>query len=42
VGDTAIELLAALVVAFHACQALLAILQDYDADQPRLIIATGF
>ena len=41
VGGTVIELLAALVVAFHACWALLAILQHYDADRPRLIIADG-
>jgi uncharacterized membrane protein len=41
VGGVAIELLAALVVAFHVCRALLAILRRYDADRPRLIIADG-
>jgi uncharacterized membrane protein len=41
IGGTTIELLAALVVAFHACRALLAIVRRYDADQPRLIIADG-
>ena len=40
-GGTVIELLAALVVGFHACWALIAILQHYDADRPRLIIADG-
>jgi uncharacterized membrane protein len=40
-AGTAIELLAALVVAFHACQALVAILQRYDPDRPRLIVADG-
>lgn len=40
-GGTIIELLAALVVAFHACRALFAIVLRYDADQPRLIIAEG-
>ncbi len=41
VGGTIIELLAALVVAFHACRALVAIVQSHDADQPRLMIAEG-
>jgi Ca2+/Na+ antiporter len=41
VGGAAIELLAALVVAFHACWALVAIVQHYEADRPRLIIADG-
>ena len=41
VGGTLIELLAALVVAFHACRALLSIARRYDADQPRLLIAEG-
>ena len=38
-GGAAIELLAALVVAFHACRAFIAILRRYDADRPRLMIA---
>ena len=41
VGGTIIELLAALVVAFHACWALYAMVRHYDADRPRLIIADG-
>ena len=41
VGGTVIELLAALVIAFHACWALYAIMHRYDADRPRLIIAEG-
>lgn len=40
-GGTVIELLAAVVVTFHACRALLAILRHYDADRSRLIIADG-
>ncbi|MBV9224263.1 MAG: DUF1622 domain-containing protein [Acidobacteriaceae bacterium] len=40
-GGTIIELLAAVVIAFHACRALGAILKRYDADRPRLIIADG-
>jgi uncharacterized membrane protein len=41
IGGTAIELLAALVIAFHACRALAAILRFHDADRPRVIIAEG-
>jgi uncharacterized membrane protein len=41
VGGAAIELLTALVVAFHACRALVAIVRRFDADRPRLIIAEG-
>jgi uncharacterized membrane protein len=41
VGGSVIELLAALVIAFHACRALIAIMRRYDADRPRLIIAEG-
>ena len=41
VGGMAIELLAALVVAFHACLAVAAILRYRDADRPRLLIAEG-
>ena len=40
-GGTAIELLAAVVVAFHACWALAVILRHHDADRPRFIIADG-
>ena len=40
-GGTTIELLAALVVAFHACRALVAIVRHYDADRSRLIMADG-
>ena len=41
VGGAVIELLAALVIAFHACWALYVIMRRYDADRPRLIIAEG-
>lgn len=41
IGGTVIELLAALVVAFHACRALAAIVRFRDADRPRVIIAEG-
>ena len=40
-GGAAVELLAAAVVAFHACWALAVILRHHDADRPRLIIADG-
>jgi len=40
-AGTVIELLAAVVVAFHACRALVSILRRYEADRPRLIIAEG-
>ncbi len=41
VGGTIVELLAALVVAFYTCRALLAIVRRFDADRPRLLLAEG-
>ena len=40
-GGTAIALTAALVVAFHACWALLAIVRRYETERPRLLVADG-
>ncbi len=41
IGGTLIEVLAAIVIAFHALWALASMLQHFEADRPRLIIAEG-
>lgn len=40
-GGMVIEMIAALVIVFHACWALLTIARRYEADRPRLIVANG-
>ncbi len=40
-GSIVIEMIAAVIIAFHACWALAAMARHYEADRPRLIIADG-